>query len=361
MANRLREWWTLQPEEERQSADNPLTPLSDSQRRNTLPLLTLAFGWGFLVTGLLTGGALGKGMSFWPDAVQASFFGNLANFAIGAVVGYMGYKTACNSGLLYRLVYGRFGAYIPVLFIALADHRLAGHRGGRLRFRLGAGLRQHGVLRRRAAGRPAVYRNHLFRRQGPGMGQRAFGRGAGGGGALFHRPQRRPGRRLGRLPRAIGRSGGELRIAPERAERGQRRHRLVDRRGGGDGRVHPFRQACLGGYRHTVHRADHRAVVPADRRRAGRRRVWRRRRFHFLPARTGRVHSLAGRHRNERGALDHRRCEPLPPGHPDIEHHAPAAPGHDGDLRAAGNHTGTGGSTSNSCSGSAHWQSGCRP
>lgn len=119
MANRLREWWNLQPEEEQRSADNPLTPLSDRQRRNTLPLLTLAFGWGFLVTGLLTGGALGKGMSFWPDAVQASFFGNLANFAIGAVVGYMGYKTACNSGLLYRLVYGRFGAYIPVLFIAL--------------------------------------------------------------------------------------------------------------------------------------------------------------------------------------------------------------------------------------------------
>ena len=119
MTNRLKEWWTLNPEEEEQSADNPLTPLSDSQRRNTLPLLTLAFGWGFLVTGLLTGGELGRGMSFWPDAVQASFYGNLANFAIGAVVGYMGYKTACNSGLLYRLVYGRLGAYIPVLFIAI--------------------------------------------------------------------------------------------------------------------------------------------------------------------------------------------------------------------------------------------------
>ena len=82
MANRLREWWTLHPEEERQSADNPLTPLSDAQRRNTLPLLTLAFGWGFLVTGLLTGGELGKGMSFWPEAVQASFFGNLANSSL---------------------------------------------------------------------------------------------------------------------------------------------------------------------------------------------------------------------------------------------------------------------------------------
>ena len=119
MASRFQQWWTLRPEEEQQSADNPLTPLSDAQRRNTLPLLTLAFGWGFLVTGLLTGGELGKGMSFWPDAVQASFFGNLANFVIGAIVGYMGYKTACNSGLLYRLVYGRLGAYVPVLFVAL--------------------------------------------------------------------------------------------------------------------------------------------------------------------------------------------------------------------------------------------------
>ena len=119
MSSRFRRWWTLEPEEERRSADNPLTPLSDSQRRNTLPLLTLAFGWGFLVTGLLTGGALGRSMSFWPDAVQSSFYGNLANFVIGAVVGYMGYKTACNSGLLYRLVYGRLGAFLPVLFIAL--------------------------------------------------------------------------------------------------------------------------------------------------------------------------------------------------------------------------------------------------
>ena len=40
-------------------------------------------------------------------------------YQIGAFVGYIGYKTACNSGLLYRYVYGNIGAYIPVLFIAI--------------------------------------------------------------------------------------------------------------------------------------------------------------------------------------------------------------------------------------------------
>ena len=115
----LKDWWTLDEAAERESADNPLGPLTDAQRRGTGPLLTLAFGWGFLITGLLTGGALGAGLPFYPDLIQASFLGNLVNFVIGALVGYMAYQTACNSGLLYRFVYGNVGAAIPVLFIAL--------------------------------------------------------------------------------------------------------------------------------------------------------------------------------------------------------------------------------------------------
>ena len=115
----LKDWWTLDEAAERESADNPLGPLTDDQRRGTGPLLTLAFGWGFLITGLLTGGALGAGLPFYPDLIQASFLGNLVNFVIGALVGYMAYQTACNSGLLYRFVYGNVGAAIPVLFIAL--------------------------------------------------------------------------------------------------------------------------------------------------------------------------------------------------------------------------------------------------
>ncbi len=119
MKDALAKWWALDSEAESRSADNPHTPLSDDQRRGSLPLLFLAFGWGFLVTGLLTGGALGKGLPFWPDLVAASFLGNFMNFVIGALVGYIGYKTACNSGLLYRFAYGNIGAYLPVLFVAL--------------------------------------------------------------------------------------------------------------------------------------------------------------------------------------------------------------------------------------------------
>lgn len=117
--NRWKQWWSYDSEAERQSDDNPVTPLSDHQRRAAGPLLTLAFGWGFLVTGLFTGGMLGAGQVFWPDIIVASFAGNFANFIIGALVAYMGYRTACNSGLLYQLVYGRIGAYVPVLISAL--------------------------------------------------------------------------------------------------------------------------------------------------------------------------------------------------------------------------------------------------
>jgi cytosine permease len=41
------------------------------------------------------------------------------NFAVGALVGYMGYQTACNSGLLYRMVYGNAGVYVPVLLLTV--------------------------------------------------------------------------------------------------------------------------------------------------------------------------------------------------------------------------------------------------
>jgi cytosine permease len=114
-----KKFWTLDEAKERASVDNPFAPVREDQRQDTLPMLTLAFGWGFLVTGLLTGGALGAGVPFWPDLIEISFLGNLVNFVVGALVGYMGWKTACNSGLLYRFVYGKVGVFLPVIFLAL--------------------------------------------------------------------------------------------------------------------------------------------------------------------------------------------------------------------------------------------------
>ncbi|MEO0608364.1 MAG: cytosine permease [Pseudomonadota bacterium] len=118
MREQIKSWWRFDPETEAASEDNPHAPLADGQRRGALPLLTLAFGWGFLVTGLFVGGALGNGLTF-GDVLLASFIGNAVNFVIGALVGYIGYRTACNSGLLYRYIYGAFGAIGPVLLMAL--------------------------------------------------------------------------------------------------------------------------------------------------------------------------------------------------------------------------------------------------
>ena len=119
MQNKLRHWWTLDAHAEEQSADNPFGPLTASQRRDSGPMLALAFGWGFLITGLFIGGLLGAGQPFWPELVWSSLLGNSVNFAVGALVGYMGYRTGCNSGLLFRLVYGNVGAAVPVLLLTV--------------------------------------------------------------------------------------------------------------------------------------------------------------------------------------------------------------------------------------------------
>lgn len=119
MLNKLRQWWTLDETAEAASVDSPLTPVRPDQRQNTLPMLALAFGWGFLITGLLTGGQIGAGLPFWPDMVTAALTGNVINFVIGALVAYIGFKTACNSGLLYQFVYGRIGVLLPITFVAL--------------------------------------------------------------------------------------------------------------------------------------------------------------------------------------------------------------------------------------------------
>lgn len=119
MIERLKNWWKLDPQDEAGSADNPLATVPPEHKQDTVPMLTLAFGWGFLITGLLAGGQLGAGMSFYPDLLLASFAGNFINFIMGALVAYVGYKTACNSGLIYQFVYGRVGVLLPVVFIAL--------------------------------------------------------------------------------------------------------------------------------------------------------------------------------------------------------------------------------------------------
>ena len=84
----MKDWWEFDPQKESGSQDSPHAPVTDGQRRESLPLLTMAFGWGFLITGLLIGGSLGNGLPF-DQIIQATLIGNLINFIIGALVGYV--------------------------------------------------------------------------------------------------------------------------------------------------------------------------------------------------------------------------------------------------------------------------------
>ena len=87
MIEKFKNWWKWDSELEKNSADNPVTALTEQQRRNAGPLLALAFGWGFLVTGLFTGGLLGNGLPFWPDIVLASFLRQSCQFYYRCICG----------------------------------------------------------------------------------------------------------------------------------------------------------------------------------------------------------------------------------------------------------------------------------
>ena len=119
MLQSVKAFFAVNEAEEAASDDNPLAPTRPEHKQPAGPMLALAFGWGFLITGLLTGGSMAAGVPFWPDLIEAAFWGNLINFVVGALIGYMGYKTACNSGLLYRFTYGKIGVYLPIIFLAL--------------------------------------------------------------------------------------------------------------------------------------------------------------------------------------------------------------------------------------------------
>jgi cytosine permease len=100
-------------------ADNDFAfgPVDAEHRRDALPLLTLAFGWGFLITGLIVGGGLSGGLTF-PDLMLATAIGNTINFVIAGLVAYIGYRTGCNSALLFRQIFGARGGRLPVLVVA---------------------------------------------------------------------------------------------------------------------------------------------------------------------------------------------------------------------------------------------------
>lgn len=120
MFERLKEWWTLNPEEEAKTADSVHEPLDDSKRRNALPLLILGFTWGFLVTGLLIGGIIGPQMEFLTGTLPSILIGCLIIFLIGVLTGLVGYKIGGTNDMAFQYAYGTKGRWLPATFVILA-------------------------------------------------------------------------------------------------------------------------------------------------------------------------------------------------------------------------------------------------
>tara|TARA_B100000953_G_scaffold9886_1_gene8782 strand:+ start:82 stop:468 length:387 start_codon:yes stop_codon:yes gene_type:complete len=123
MLEKLKNWWKWNPEFEKNSADNPVTALSEQQRRNAGPLLALAFGWGFLVTGLFTGGLLGNGLPFWPDIVLASFWAILSillSVHLWAILATKQHATAVSFTVMYMAMQGHTYLLCSSQFCSLA-------------------------------------------------------------------------------------------------------------------------------------------------------------------------------------------------------------------------------------------------
>jgi cytosine permease len=102
------------------SNEDPLAPVAPEHKQPAFGLLITAFCWGFLATGMIVGGSLVTRTDVatftWLTAV-----GNGTSLLIGCAVGYVGYATSLNSGLLFQLTYGRLGAWLPVgMIVAMA-------------------------------------------------------------------------------------------------------------------------------------------------------------------------------------------------------------------------------------------------
>nr|WP_047169157.1 cytosine permease [Sphingomonas sp. Y57] len=98
--------------------DDPNGPITADRKQSGVLLLLVAFCWGVLATGMLVGGTLIKKMPF-EDFLFVTLAGNTITLLIGWLAGEIGFRTGLNTGLLFRAIYGRKGALLPVFLVAI--------------------------------------------------------------------------------------------------------------------------------------------------------------------------------------------------------------------------------------------------
>ena len=98
--------------------DYSLKPVPDSDRKSTFNVTITSCAWIISLSTIFTGGALVAGLSF-TDAILAAVFGMLLLALIGFSVGYMGAKYGVSTTMLARQAFGRYGANVFGILLAL--------------------------------------------------------------------------------------------------------------------------------------------------------------------------------------------------------------------------------------------------
>jgi len=114
---KLKDWWTYNQEKEEASLDSVHKPLTEDKLRSGSSLLILGFTWGFLITGLLIGGQIGPKMPFLTGTVPAILIGTTVLFIVASLIGLIGYKIRGTNDMVYQFAYGKYGRWLPGIFL----------------------------------------------------------------------------------------------------------------------------------------------------------------------------------------------------------------------------------------------------
>ncbi|MFC4403403.1 purine-cytosine permease family protein [Gracilibacillus xinjiangensis] len=98
--------------------DYSISPVPADQRKSTLNVSITSCAWIISLSTIFTGGALVAGLDF-QNAVLAAIFGMLILAVIGYFQGWMGAKYGVSTTMLTRQAFGRYGANLFGVLLAL--------------------------------------------------------------------------------------------------------------------------------------------------------------------------------------------------------------------------------------------------
>lgn len=100
-------------------AEALFVPLKWSSRRKPFGMYCTAFGWGFLMTGIATGGQLAGALT-WSEALIATIVGNMILVVIASLCAAPGQQTGMGNSPVYMFTFGKLGFYLPAIILTIA-------------------------------------------------------------------------------------------------------------------------------------------------------------------------------------------------------------------------------------------------